>query len=951
MSQVFRGGVNFRVAILSLCVLALGGGTAHAAQAPDGNSVLVLGSTVRKAASNVEVVEAAAAGYTVVVASDTEWAAMTAAEFATYRAIVLGDGMCLGSSSLAAAVANRDVWGSAVTGNVIAIGTHPGSSARVRPDAKTFVRDALSFAGGAQSTGAYVTLGCYMSSQPTEVSVLEPFGKFSVVRQDGCSREVQVVATDPALSNVKNANMSGWKCTSDASFIAWPESFDALAIATNVPGQFIGLGGVTGSPSILVRGAGVSSILCGNGIVDGAENCDDGNLLPGDGCSGRCHVEVALESAGQGVGTGLEEVTSGVKALTTANISFPMSGSHDFFNQPVDLSDSGWGFQGDLRLFTDWKPNSKVSLQYQSSLVRQGETPGMVDTLDPGHGDLCVGVEADLSVLIEGSSFSVGGVSESLCGDCPLGFGGDPVYPCTIGEDDFQLLCVPVVPPVEACVALTLTLNANVTPQNFSTDRTVLYDGTPGTGPDTLTFPPSPQDDPFRVSCRVPEGADAVYQLANPTTSPSLDFEVVVGVAGQECDPITGCNDIINVPLLPIPITGTTLDLTGPSGQVDLGPVQKDNTPPDLTNVNASYSGAEGSPIQFSAAGAVDNCIDTVNWVWNFSDHGVAYGFSPFHTFQDNATFSGQLVATDLAGNQSTKALTIPVSNVPPVVHAGPDTTAPWGAPVAFNGSATDPGAADQATLQYQWSFGDGSPSATGGPSVQHAYSAPGTYTATLTVCDKDEVPPCPSDTRTVLVRKRDVTIGYLGDQHGVYDTLTNLTGSLVDELGSVVPGRTITFAIGAEAGGSAATNSSGIASTTHLLGLDAGTYSASATFAGDSLYSSALPSAATYTVDRKPTSVAYTGALSGGPNKTINLSAVLKDSQSKPLAGRVIAFQLGSQSASATTDASGVAATTLKLTQKNANCTLTSTFTPAGADANRYVGNVASVTFKLQAK
>jgi len=180
---------------------------------------------------------------------------------------------------------------------------------------------------------------------------------------------------------------------------------------------------------------------------------------------------------------------------------------------------------------------------------------------------------------------------------------------------------------------------------------------------------------------------------------------------------------------------------------------------------------------------------------------------------------------------------------------------------------------------------------------------------------------------------------------------LTKLSGSLVDQLGSAVPGRTIVFAIGAEAGGSAATNSSGFASTTPQLTLGAGSYLASATFAGDSLYNAAAPSTAAYTVSQKPTSVAYTGALTGGPNKTITLSAVLADSQNNPLAGRVIAFKLGSQSVSATTNASGVAATTLALNQKNANYPLTATFTPVSADLNLYLGSVASATFKLQVK
>jgi len=33
---------------------------------------------------------------------------------------------------------------------------------------------------------------------------------------------------------------------------------------------------------------------CGNGTIDGTEACDDGNLMPGDGCSGFCQVEAKI---------------------------------------------------------------------------------------------------------------------------------------------------------------------------------------------------------------------------------------------------------------------------------------------------------------------------------------------------------------------------------------------------------------------------------------------------------------------------------------------------------------------------------------------------------------------------------------------------------------------------------------------------------------------------------
>src|SRR5260370_35116845 len=31
--------------------------------------------------------------------------------------------------------------------------------------------------------------------------------------------------------------------------------------------------------------------VCGNGIIEQGEQCDDGNAIPGDGCSGVCQIE------------------------------------------------------------------------------------------------------------------------------------------------------------------------------------------------------------------------------------------------------------------------------------------------------------------------------------------------------------------------------------------------------------------------------------------------------------------------------------------------------------------------------------------------------------------------------------------------------------------------------------------------------------------------------------
>jgi cysteine-rich repeat protein len=65
------------------------------------------------------------------------------------------------------------------------------------------------------------------------------------------------------------------------------------------------------------QGAGSCTALCGNGILSGAEQCDDANTNNGDGCSSVCQVENGFVCSGQGAGS-----CATIKKLFVTNQTF-----------------------------------------------------------------------------------------------------------------------------------------------------------------------------------------------------------------------------------------------------------------------------------------------------------------------------------------------------------------------------------------------------------------------------------------------------------------------------------------------------------------------------------------------------------------------------------------------------------------------------------------------------
>ncbi|MDD4903803.1 MAG: PKD domain-containing protein, partial [Candidatus Bipolaricaulis sp.] len=148
-------------------------------------------------------------------------------------------------------------------------------------------------------------------------------------------------------------------------------------------------------------------------------------------------------------------------------------------------------------------------------------------------------------------------------------------------------------------------------------------------------------------------------------------------------------------------------------------------TPPPTAEAGGPYTGTAGAPIAFNGYGS-GGSITTYSW--SFGDGTSAQGVAPSHAYSVPGTYTATLTVFGPGGQSSDSAsVSVTALTPPPTAEAGGPYTGTAGAPIAFNGYGSG-----GSITTYSWSFGDGTSAQGVAPS--HAYSVPGTYTATLTV-------------------------------------------------------------------------------------------------------------------------------------------------------------------------------------------------------------------------
>jgi hypothetical protein len=205
-------------------------------------------------------------GFTVTVWSAATWATKTTAQFAAFDVIVFGDhaasGPCFPSASTwSTAITTAAVWGPAVSGNKVVIGSDPDYHNRA-----AVVQQLVQFAASDPSPGPglYVALSCVYESTvaPAPVDLLGYFGAFTA--SQGVGDAAHIVAASPALTGITDALLSNWNSSVHEGFNSWPASWQPLAIVTDAASAPYHAGdGTDGLPYILAQGSSVVAITSG----------------------------------------------------------------------------------------------------------------------------------------------------------------------------------------------------------------------------------------------------------------------------------------------------------------------------------------------------------------------------------------------------------------------------------------------------------------------------------------------------------------------------------------------------------------------------------------------------------------------------------------------------------------------------------------------------------------
>jgi YVTN family beta-propeller protein len=229
------------------------------------------------------------------------------------------------------------------------------------------------------------------------------------------------------------------------------------------------------------------------------------------------------------------------------------------------------------------------------------------------------------------------------------------------------------------------------------------------------------------------EGVTPIDTATNEAESPIIVGEGPEGIAITPDDSTAYVTNESGSTVTPIDLATNT-----PEKPITVGshPTAVAITPDGKTAYVTNYGGSTVTPID-TATNTPGMPIDV-----GANPEGIAItpdGESAYVTNENGSSVTPINIATNMPG------MPIKVGDDPHGIAITPDqppvaafsaTSATLGQPTSFDASASvDP---DGSLASYAWNFGDGSTLVTGSPTTSHTYTAPSSYTATLTLTDNE---------------------------------------------------------------------------------------------------------------------------------------------------------------------------------------------------------------------
>lgn len=201
----------------------------------------------------------------------------------------------------------------------------------------------------------------------------------------------------------------------------------------------------------------------------------------------------------------------------------------------------------------------------------------------------------------------------------------------------------------------------------------------------------------------------------------------------------------------------------------------------------------------------------------------------------------------------------------------------------------------------------------------------------------------------TVQVVLHQTSIAYTGSTSVPWGQPAGFKAQLSDVTNpaEIVDGAAVTFTLSDGVNtltSNATSDSTGLAVANPTLFPFPGSYTLTISSARHGKHDTASTSVA-YTIEKRPTTIVYSGDLTAEYSDPATMRATLTDGlSSTPLSGKTVNFSLGTQTTSATTNASGLATATIVITQPAGNVSVGAAF----ASDNLYLGSADSDPFVI---